>query len=146
MVLVVVVPICSEYYTRFVSFLFFFLFSSHLLFSFFALSLLYAPSINRRNSDPGSHSRLFSPLRTTRFVPCIFISRRFQPPFSAVDSLKFCVVVYRYDMSTTSTSEVCCFCSVFVVVVAVFGVWCVCVFFVLCFFFVPDFCVVLCVV
>ena len=31
-----------------------------------------------RNSDPGSHSRLFSPHSPLRFVPCISIARRFQ--------------------------------------------------------------------
>ena len=31
-----------------------------------------------RNSDPGSHSRLFCPPPPLRFVPCIFIARRFQ--------------------------------------------------------------------
>ena len=34
-----------------------------------------------RDSDPGSHSRLSSPLSPLRFVPCIFIARRFSSFF-----------------------------------------------------------------
>ena len=50
-----------------------FIFSCRLLSSpiFFSLPL-------RRNSDPGLHSRLFSPPEPLRFVPCIVIARRFQ--------------------------------------------------------------------
>ena len=44
-------------------------------FIIFALLLSLPPS---RNSDPGSHSRLFSPPYPLRFVPCNFIGRRFQ--------------------------------------------------------------------
>ena len=45
-------------------------------FIIFALLFSLPPS---RNSDPGSRSRLFSPpRRTTGFVPCVFIARRFQ--------------------------------------------------------------------
>ena len=40
----------------------------------FALHFSLSPSCN---SDPGSHSRLFCP-PPLRFVPCIFIARRFQ--------------------------------------------------------------------
>ena len=41
----------------------------------FALMFSLPPS---RKSDPGSHSRLFSPPYTLRFVPCIFIATIFQ--------------------------------------------------------------------
>ena len=46
---------------------------------FIIFALLFSlPPINSRNSDPGSHSRLFSPPYLLRFVPCIFIARKFQ--------------------------------------------------------------------
>ena len=41
----------------------------------FALLFSLPPS---RNSDPGSHSRLFSPPSPLRSVPCLFIATRFQ--------------------------------------------------------------------
>ena len=44
-------------------------------FIIFAFLFSLPPS---RNSDPGSHTRLFSPSSPLRFVPCIFIARRFQ--------------------------------------------------------------------
>ena len=49
-----------------------------LLFSIpFIIFALLLPLLPSRSSDPGSHSRLF-PLYPLRFVPCIFIARRFQ--------------------------------------------------------------------
>ena len=51
--------------------------------SFFLCHLLSSPFYNlslppSRTSDPGSHSRLFSPASLLRLVPCIFIARRCQ--------------------------------------------------------------------
>ena len=43
----------------------------------FALSLSHL-HINSRNSDPGSHTAGSSPPSPLRFVPCLFIARRFQ--------------------------------------------------------------------
>ena len=56
--------------------------STYVLFSFsffpshwLSSPFFFLPPINSRNSDPGSHSRLFFPLHT---VARIFIARRFQ--------------------------------------------------------------------
>ena len=46
--------------------------------SFFFPHLTYYLRPSSRNSHPGSRSRLFCPPHPLRFVPCIFITRRFQ--------------------------------------------------------------------
>ena len=67
-------PVC---YGDIFSFLFFFFSIPFIIFALcFFLSLLVEHS---RNSDPGSHSRLFSPPTSPlRFVPCFFIATIFQ--------------------------------------------------------------------
>ena len=60
----------------------------HMFFSIpfiiFALLVMFPPT-NSRKSDQGSHIRLFSPLPTTVYMPCIFIAR--QDKYSALSSL-----------------------------------------------------------
>ena len=53
------------------------------------------PPLNSRNSDPGPHSRLFSPPSSLRLVPCIFIATRFQLflPSSTRVELCYCLLL-----------------------------------------------------
>ena len=44
-----------------------------------------------RNSDPGSHSKLFSPPIPQRFVPCIFITTRIQLFLSSSTRVELCL-------------------------------------------------------
>ena len=55
----------------------FFVLASSIIFTDMYVSVPF--SFPRRNSDPGSLSRLFSPLQTTAIHAFIFIARRIQP-------------------------------------------------------------------
>ena len=59
------------------------LFFFSMTFIIFALLFSIPPS---RNSDPGSHSRLFCPPYPLRFVPCIFYREKISALSSLVDS------------------------------------------------------------
>ena len=61
-------------------------------FIIFALLFSLPPS---RNSDPGSHSRVFSPPTPLRFVPCIFYREKISALSSLVDSRRCIVVILQ---------------------------------------------------
>ena len=82
--------------TELLSYRFFSRFSSHVLFFFclfsipFIIFALLSLSLHSRNSDPGSQSRLFSPLPTT-VRAFIFIARRVQHFLPSSTRVEFCL-------------------------------------------------------
>ena len=55
-----------------------------------------------RNSDPGSHSRLFSHPSPLRFVPCIFIARRIQHFLPSSTRVEVCLPTVQWARPTVA--------------------------------------------